>query len=463
MREFHQIARTGKTRVWRIKVEGKYVTTEYGELGGKMQSVVDEGVSKNVGRSNEVTPEEDAVYLAERAILKKTRNGYRPVGEEAPAGIDWSLPLPENLRFFKPTNTLSKGLLGKLNTNKAWLSRKRDGEMMVVVKAADGKVDIYSRTMLLQHHLETETDYTWADRFQGLVAQIEEDDRIPPKTIFLGDMVDDPEDDNRWDVATFMKRLTPAAQKMLPPLFYCWDIAFWDGHPSLQITKYADRYDRIHRLFGSTWSVASSGWVVPIDWVLPEDLQALLEDQFTEKERETAEWADVAMKYAALLEWEGWVVVDPEATLGDKAFNFRGKTDRPGKACGKLKPVFEDDFVALFDPDNTLRPRDKLGLDTPQGKWGKGNNRNQVGSVSLWQYGPYGLLHFISYCGGGITDEFRAKYSDPASYPLVIKVEYTDRTYKGKGGKTDALTYPRVVEVRDDKEPKECLNRELSL
>ena len=228
LREFRQISRTGKDLVWTIRVEGRFIYTEHGELGGKMQSVVGEGSPKNVGRSNEVTPEQDAIYLAERAILGKVRDGYTEHGTERATRIDWFSTLPVNLRFYKPDNSLSAALTRKLAAGAAWLTRKRDGEMMVIVKGPDGSVDIYSRRMLRSHHLET-GEHVWRDRFRWLAADIEDRDDIPPCSIFLGDVVASPTEDRRWDIASFMKSRTAEAVRMPLPFYYCWDIVFWDG------------------------------------------------------------------------------------------------------------------------------------------------------------------------------------------------------------------------------------------
>lgn len=454
--EFRQISRTGKTRVWTIRVEGKFIYTSYGELGGAMQHVVDEGQRKNVGRSNEVSPEEDAIYLAERAILKKRRNGYRLLGEEAAADIDWDGPLPENFRFYKPDNSLSKTLEKKINDNTALLTRKRDGEMMVLVKWADGSASILSRTMLPHHHLE-EGDYTWNDRFPDLIEEIEDDDRIPPCSMFLGDVVADPTDRERWEVASFMKSKTEEALEMPPLFFYCWDVAFWDEEDLISTVPVGERYDIIHEVWGKKWDSAS--WVLPIEIYAPDEVFRFVTGVLQPRSTANKSFSNVnaAMEFAKNANWEGWVVVDPEAVMGDKAYNFRGKTDRPGKASGKLKPVFEGDFVAYFDPENSQAnfPHGK------RGKWGRGKYRGMVGAVSLYQYDSEGSLVYICECGGGIDDEFRANYSDPADYPIVVEVEYTERTFKSEGDKTNALTYPRLSRVRHDKAPDECVEEKL--
>lgn len=447
-REFHQVARTGKTRVWTIEVVGDEIRTAYGELGGKMQTVVDKGQRKNVGKANEVSAEDDALYLAGRAILEKTRNGYCEEGSERATHIDWNSTLPINLRFYKPDNTLSTTLEKKLEAGKAWLSRKRDGECLVVVKGPDGRVDIYSRRMLRSHHLEI-GEFEWRDRFPALVSEIENDERIPPCTILLGDVVHDPQVDGRWQVATFMKSLTPDALNLPTEFFYVWDVPFLDGTAICTEATIGERYQIIWELFGRAWRQTSL--VVPVEvWHLAEIVEEMTDQDRSKSGVECAKI--VAKKY----DFEGWVVVDPDGEYGDKAYNFRGKTDRPGKFCGKLKGSEIDDFVGKFDPDNIMGKGHF-------GAWGNGNNRGSVGSIDLFQYDVYGTLVSICAVGGGIDDAFRTKWSAPKDWVdgLCIEVEYTERTYKSEGEKTNALTYPRVLGVRSTKTVAECINERL--
>lgn len=441
-REFRQIARTGKARVWTVEVDGKFIITEYGEVGGKMQRVVDEGQRKNVGRSNEATPEQDALYLAERAILEKVRNGYTEEGTERATSIDWFSTLPINLRFYKPDNSLSTALVKKLLTHEAWYTRKRDGEALPIVKGPDGKVDIYSRRMLRGHHLE-EGVHEWRERFQDLVDEVERRGDIPPRTILLGDVVHDPREDGRWEVASFMKSKTAEAKEMPPLFFYCWDIAFWDGGDLVSEATTGERYALIWDVFGREWP--GDSFILPIEAWEGGQLRRM-------SGLDIADPVELGQKTAKKWGWEGFVVVDPGGVYGDRAYNFRGKTDRPGKFCGKLKPVHELDAVAFFDPDGAVL---HMG---PQGKWGTGNNRGMVGSISLYQYNSAGKLIYLCDCGGGIDDEFRAKYSDPRSYPIVVEVEFTDRTFTSEGDKTNALQFPRLVRTRDDKAPDECVD-----
>lgn len=435
--------------MWQISVVGDEITVVYGEVGGKMQSVSDRGVVKNRGRANEVSAEDDALAEAGRMVLAQLRQGYVEEGASAPTFISWESLLPGNLRFYKPDNSLTTALESRLDARAAWLSRKRDGEMIVVVKGADSRVDIYSRRMLLSHHLEI-GQFQWRDRMPALVAELEGRSDIPPRSIILGDLVADSKEDGRWAVASFVKSRTEAALEMPPPLFYAWDIAWWGGIDVASVTPIGARYHLIWEAFGREWP--GNSWVVPVEaWEVQEVLRMSGQNSTAKGEELLAALRSAAKAW----DYEGWVVVDPDGVYGDRAYNFRGKTDRPGKFCGKLKPVEEDDFIGFFDPDGV-----ENGMG-PLGKWGTGNNRGTVGSVALFQVNSAGEMVYVCDCGSGIDDAFRAAYSDPAVYPLVLQVEYSDRTYKSEGDKTNALTHPRLVAVRDDKAPAECVNARL--
>jgi ATP-dependent DNA ligase len=137
------------------------------------------------------------------------------------------------------------------------------------------------------------------------------------------------------------------------------------------------------------------------------------------------------------LGWEGWVVVDPNATYGDKAYNFRGKNDRP-KECVKDKPKREADFIVRYDP--------KKGI----GKKGEGAKAIGIGSAQAYLVHPELGEIKIAYVGNGLTKEQVVEFANPKLYPMVWQVEFEDWTKDG------SLTHPRFVRIRDDKKPKEC-------
>jgi predicted DNA-binding WGR domain protein len=133
-------------RFWSIEVDGNLVTVQHGKVGGKLTSAGESYTGKNLGKSNEISPEQDAANRALVTIEKKQREGYveyakrrrsgvqmgdygipglhpeapgdpkssgyfYKIGEEIKAEIDFD-NLPESFCFYKPDNTVS-GVAGK--------------------------------------------------------------------------------------------------------------------------------------------------------------------------------------------------------------------------------------------------------------------------------------------------------------------------------------------------------------
>lgn len=453
LREFHQISKLEKTRIWRIAVEGDQVTIEYGEEGGAIQKVVDTAKAKNVGKANEVSAEEAAQQMADREILMKCRNGYIEVGDEAEREVEVNFSaLPTNLTFYKPDNTLSGALIKKLEAKKVWLSRKRDGECMIISIPEDGVPIVYSRKMLPTHDKE---DIPWAARFRHIADALLDriaTGEIPTKTILLGEMVMDRDggNDDRWHVARVLKSLTTKAIQVQVAegflSYYIWDIAFWRGEDFVKTRTVAERYDLIHEVFGKM------DHVIPVDFLYADDLEEISDEEIEAGETYSPSMGlmwNRACHLAHVSGWEGWVVVDPIGVYGESGYNFRGKTDRPGKFCGKLKPEFEGDFVAFWDPVNKI------------GEYGSGKYQGLVGAVELYQYNTKGGLVYVCQCGNGFDEAFLKKYDNPADWPMVLKIKYTSRTYVSNGDKTNALQFPAYLEVRTDKTAEECVEARL--
>ena len=468
-REFHNSSRTGKIRVWKIRVDGKSIHTEWGELGGQMQKGHDLGEVKNAGRVNEVSAEEDAQNRTDRLIREKEREGYVELGggQSLVDEIDWSQRLPESLSFYKPDNTLSPTLMRKLERGDVLFTRKRDGEAQIVRTHEHREVAFYSRRMHRYHHLELGGP-GWEARYPGVVEEVRSLD-LPPDSVLLGEMVHGRVNDDRWKVGSVVRATTEKALDLQaeegPLRYYVWDFAFLGGHCLLTSESFETRYGRIVEM------LEGQGFkhLLPIEIYSPEDIYelaqhagpVLLDHEYGTPviPKDAPKLWRQAVAVALQMGWEGFVVVDPEEILGDKAYNLRGKTYRPSAASGKLKPFFEDDFIAVFDPDGTQDAEEHL---LPQrGSWGKGKRLGTVGAVSLYQYNSKDELVYICECGGGIDDAFSAEYSDPAKYPLVVEVRYETRSYEKTGGKTNALQFPRIVRVRDDKDMDECINERL--
>lgn len=453
-REFQQLQTRSKTPgYWAIQVRGSTIFTWWGRLGGKLQDAQEIVQGVNHGKANYKPPEQYALERAREMARKRFEyEGYRefittqtggafldPIVENA---IDFD-DLAPSLSFYKPDNTMGAGIDKLARAGRAWYTRKRNGMAKILCCNTRGELNIYSRRMLRQHDDEIGSDFTWDDRFPHLIHAIEK--HLPPRTILLGELVvedavrfkgENPKE--RFDLAqSYIKSLTPKAVKEMEesglwPFFYCWDIAFWGGEDLVKTKPVQDRFGMILDLHAKvgTENFEPIDIKTVRDFPTPEDAEAF------------------AKKYG----WEGFVVVDPTAVYGDKGYNFRGKPDRPGKACAKLKPTYEDDFVAIWDPDKGYGERST-----------KASRGGGIRSVGLYQYNKAGELVFISNCNSGLTDEFLENNADPSKYPQVWKVEYKGRRYISEGEDSNALDFPSLAEngIRSDKLPGECINERL--
>ena len=70
-------------RVWNVRTEGPDIITEHGQLDGKMQISRKTAKAKNIGKSNETSPEEQAVLQATSMYKKQIDKGYFLTIEEA--------------------------------------------------------------------------------------------------------------------------------------------------------------------------------------------------------------------------------------------------------------------------------------------------------------------------------------------------------------------------------------------
>ena len=78
----------GSIQRWSISVEDNRIIKEYGQIGGKMQSITDiirDG--KNIGKSNETTSKEQAIAEATAQWEKKLKSGYAKTQKDAKAGV----------------------------------------------------------------------------------------------------------------------------------------------------------------------------------------------------------------------------------------------------------------------------------------------------------------------------------------------------------------------------------------
>lgn len=77
----------GEVRVWNVSTEGNSIIVKHGVLDGKIQTKVTYAEAKNVGRSNETTPEQQACLEAEAKHTLQLKRGYYLTKEEALSSV----------------------------------------------------------------------------------------------------------------------------------------------------------------------------------------------------------------------------------------------------------------------------------------------------------------------------------------------------------------------------------------
>lgn len=422
-KNFFQKTRTGKIQQWSIWVVEKgdsghpEIWIEHGQVDGKKQTtndIISTGV--NIGKANETTPLQQATLTMERKITKQLEKGYRGSVEElnTKLSIDFDKPLPKELCFYKPKNSIEANKIKKLEANRsAVYTVKRDGMMHIVRKTQRFGVEIYSRRMDLV-----------TDKYPHLIESLS---KLPNNSILLGEIVlidDDGKDD--FNAVSSICRSDPEKaierqEELGYVSYYIFDVAYWDGRNTLVEEKYADRREMLIAHMSAAGMLVGSH-LVPAEVIFKPHAVALRE-----------------MRDRGL---EGLVVWDGQAKMEkDQAFTLNGKAYRPN-VLWKSKPKYEDDFIVRFDPDNGI------------GEYGKGKNNDKLKSVFCYQLDDDGNEIFLGKCGGGLSDDLRAYYTNPDIYPRVWRIEFDSIQEK-----TGALRFPVFNADRTDigdKSIEEC-------
>lgn len=386
----------------------------------------------------------NAIFNADRLIRKKIEEGYVEIGldgrpligghvEDPVYDAGKTIPfddfLPKNLCFSKPKNTVSPKFLAKLEAeNNIILTRKLNGMLVVAQITDDGDPHLYTRRMdVLDQHFPHLRD--------ALV-----DMKCPPHSIllfeaFLG------EGNKKKDllrVQSVMRskpekaRLRQADDEWMK--FYLIRVPVWKG----EYLEQDKTCEELCFLIENTFT----------------DMLIEYRDEKNERflfplevyEMPVADAIDEAKSRG----YEGWVGYKRNAKFENYSFSLHGKPDRPS-CCFKLKPEYEDDFIAYFNPQEGTK-------DFPQGSMGSGKNTGLMGTLSLYQRDPHSdKTVYICEVGSGFTDAQRKKMTK-AEYPLVATVKYTSRQYISEGDDTNALEFPRFDQIHPDKDDAEVYN-----
>jgi len=131
MTTLYKTNKNNSIQQWSITVEGPVFTCTYGQFGGKLQSQPTTCTTRNVGRSNETTPEQQAQLEADALIAKKLKSGYS-YDQSGPTTVQ----LPMKVKCYQD----------QLNNVKfPCISTPKLNGVNAIFKRVDGTLTIYSR------------------------------------------------------------------------------------------------------------------------------------------------------------------------------------------------------------------------------------------------------------------------------------------------------------------------------
>ena len=457
MREFRKTTgRNSRPQVWKIGVDKndpKTYIVIWGLVDGAQQETSDTpGTCGVVGHLDYQTAEQYVYFCIDREIRKKKEHGYieyingEPVSEVS-SSIDFSLPLPKNLCFYKPKKEISeKNLLALHKKGRAIWTLKRDGMMHIIVK--NGDMSIYSRRMDLV-----------TEKFPHIVETLNKLD-LPDKTILLGEMclLNEKGKDNfkavsqicRSDVdlslgyqgiKPFPKRRE--GNEVLGKIsYYVFDVAFYDGVDLISTQPVRNRLALLRTMFSKLNDklFINTGRKATVEHLKIENKNRddLLKFHYIGplKIYKTDAMNDIQL--AKDLKAEGFVVMDADMCYGDKAYSFDGKAQRPD-GIFKRKPKYEQEF---FITEVYI---------------GSGRNRGRLGGFEIAQIHPDTNEQInCGKCGGGFSDDQRIEFWNDRENLVgkTIKVEFDSRQPPKDG--VYSLRFPVFLGFAD-KEIEECI------
>lgn len=134
---------TGATQTWRVDVDGATIITTYGQKDGKLQTARDTITSgKNIGKSNETTPEQQAELEAVAQWEKKAKKGYVLSVDDAQAGVVDSEFISGGIN---PMLAQSYSKHASKIVYPAFVQPKLDGHRCIAMRT-DGVWTLWSRT-----------------------------------------------------------------------------------------------------------------------------------------------------------------------------------------------------------------------------------------------------------------------------------------------------------------------------
>ena len=400
-----QRAKTGKIKWTDVYTDGAKMITEWGVIGSdKRQNTIKVCIGKNIGKSNELTPEQQAIAEMEAKLTKKKEKGYLENIDDVTFTATVEMTLDDIPKSFCPSKPApEKNMKDKFRDHpQTYGQRKRDGHCIILVKTSTTS-KVYSRGMqditFYMKELPVVQEFFNSMRrgqmifteFCFVKANGKDSTREISKIVRKKDPV---EVVNRYNEA-----ITRGKFEIVP-----FDIMF-NGHSFMGNMPYLERKSILD-------TVANNVPVIHRDWKNKIDL-------------------------AREEEWEGFVLRND--ILGSKIhYTLNGKADKAG--CFKYVFVKSDDFVVT---------------GALHGK--SGRHANYYAKFFISQYVDNKLVEYGN-CGPGKLEDDELTVlkeridTNELKFPFVIEVEYRDRHED-----TGKLVFPVLQRLREDKRVEECI------
>lgn len=392
---------TGKIKVLEYELKGNKVISRWGYIDNEQnwQETIDEiKVGKNLGKSNEQSPEDCAKFEFERKIRLKSEQGYTQNIKDLSKVqeiINWETGyIADKFCPPKPACSIEQEDIEKLcNAGSAIFEKKSNGQRHFICRYKNG-TKIYSRRI--------------EDRTEKFPKQVE----IFNKLLEPGDIIDtecvtndDDPDKIKEIVGSKPEKAIQRQKEKGWAEFKVFDWLYSAFKPFEQI--YSVRLAKINKYIKDENNLIS-----PIE-VISRNTQPKIPEG-----------------YEGLVLWDG-------NGIGTKEIRIDGKESRKA-GCFKIKMMETVDLVCY--------------------SWttGKGKLNNNVATLKLGAYDKDGKLQHVCESGSGLTDALREEILQLS--PLNNFKEFTvEIKYEEKIKKSGSLRLPILLRLRPDKPTKECL------
>jgi ATP-dependent DNA ligase len=424
-RQLYRESRLGATLAWKVIVEenDNKVQRIFGHKEGKQQHTEEIIEGKNIGKSNETTPHEQALIRAQALITKKTKEGFR---DKLTKHVFTFNPLPEGFTPSKPISSPPEGVgLNPASLAGFYAERKYNGVNLLLVADLKNEKHVYTRGIVEITHLISEIP-----EIKELCA-IE----VPAGTItsfefiyFNPEGVETPKDLRSFTESRSTKEKVEERHQ---------EIKDEGGHLEIKIFEllFFDKKDITKENFEKRKEIIRTTYYDKNSAYEPWSADAL-----------TQEHIDAALEQG----WEGFILRRLTGPDSHIEYTLNGKAYRRG--AWKLKFLYtEDYFIYEFMTSNAGKFKG-LPARFHLGKVDSFGEKIDCGWCGPGKLGIDGLKGIGKKMGWSSVEKLPYKTAFPVSDPLTVEIKY-----RARQPESNALEHPVMMETREDKPWTECL------